>query len=355
VSGALTLALPSSAFAFPIGKYRVRLTVFSRASELSATIFERLPTPGVTTVAGGGPGYADGLGIAARFFGPAGVTLAPDGYLYVADRGNHRIRRVHTLNGIVTTLAGTGAAGFADGSGVSARFNHPAGIAAGRDGMVYVADASNHRIRRIALATGSVTTLAGDGTAGLVDGIGSAARFNYPTGIALGTDGKLYVADGANKSLRRIDPATGAVTTHATFSGATLDAAAAPDGAIYVTHVRNACPNCQPERNLTRIQPNGTKTDVNLLGYGYPAGLAVAHDGALYVSDQLDHRIWRVDPNTGAMTVFAGDGTAGPRDAAPGPVAQFMAPWGLAVAPDGTVFAADRDAGRIRRIRLAVF
>ena len=150
-------------------------------------------TAEVTTLAGGPiPGFDDGVGASTRFNSPISVAVGPDGRLYVADFSNNLIRRVDPTTAEVTTLAGGGSFGpgtFADGTGSSARFNGPAGVAVAPDGIVYVADQNNHSIRRIDPVTAEVTTLAGDGTSGFANGTGSAARFDHPTGLAIGPDG----------------------------------------------------------------------------------------------------------------------------------------------------------------------
>jgi len=174
----------------------------------------------VTTLAGsaGSAGAADGTGSAARFGAPGGIARDASGNYYVADSANHTIRKV-TATGVVSTLAGgAGTAGAADGTGTGARFNTPAGVAVDGAGNVFVADSVNHTIRRIS-ASGTVTTLAGlAGSSGSQDGAGSAARFNHPGGLALGSSGELYLADTGNSTIRRIS-AAGVVTTVAGLAG----------------------------------------------------------------------------------------------------------------------------------------
>lgn len=160
----------------------------------------------------------DGIGAAARFDTPMGITT--DGAnLYVADYGAHTIRKIVVATGVVTTLAGNaGSAGAVDGIGSAARFFQPSGITT--DGTnLYVADYGNDTIRKIAIATSVVTTLAGSaGAAGGVDGSGSVARFNGPAGIA--SDGtNLYVTDYGDDTVRKITIADGMVTTLAGSTG----------------------------------------------------------------------------------------------------------------------------------------
>lgn len=156
------------------------------------------PATGSSSVlaGGGSAGFADGVGEAARFSEPAGLTALPDGSVVVADTANHALRRV-TTDGVVTTFAGDGTAGMLDEADrLRARFDRPVAVTADLTGNVYVSDEGNHRIRLVA-ASGAVQTIAGDGTAGFADGDGRAARFVAQPSIQVSPDGKaLYVSDG---------------------------------------------------------------------------------------------------------------------------------------------------------------
>ncbi|EOD27814.1 hypothetical protein EMIHUDRAFT_353638 [Emiliania huxleyi CCMP1516] len=171
----------------------------------------------MATLAGSGEeGDADGAGDAAEFYNPSGVAISRDGgTLFVADFSNNKIRRVEVTTGAVTTIAGSGIKGSADGLGDAAQFCCPAGIAISPDGgALFVADQGNHKIRRVAVATGEVTTIAGSGEGGDADGVGDAAEFCYPNGIAISPDGSaLFVADYSNHKIRQVEVATGEVTT----------------------------------------------------------------------------------------------------------------------------------------------
>jgi hypothetical protein len=174
----------------------------------------------VNTLAGSAlRGNADGAGRAASFAAPIGIARGPDGAYYVADSSNHTIRKV-TADGVASTFAGSpGNAGFADGAGPQARFNNPSGIAVDAKGTVYVADTNNNLIRQITPA-GLVTTLAGvAGVTGSQDGTGSQALFNGPTGLAA-TDHNLFVADTGNSTIRWVN-LDGWVSTYAGVAGVT--------------------------------------------------------------------------------------------------------------------------------------
>jgi secreted PhoX family phosphatase len=176
------------------------------------TIRKITPDGVVTTLAGlaGSGGYADGAGSTARFSAPRGIAADSAGNVFVAD-GTHTIRAI-TPAGVVTTVAGlAGSPGSGDGAGAAARFRDPPGIAVDAAGNLYVADQGNHTIRKI--TAGVVTTLAGSaGAPGYADGIGSAARFKDPEGIAVDTAGNVYVADRGNNAIRKITP-DGVVST----------------------------------------------------------------------------------------------------------------------------------------------
>lgn len=164
----------------------------------------------VSTLAGSNEGNIDGNGTAALFNHPFGNARDAAGNLYISDSYNCTIRKI-TADGNVTTIAGSGSLGSADGTGKSASFYSPAGLAVDASGNIFVADMGNNLIRKITPA-GVVTTFAGSGIAGYADGTGTSASFSAPTGLAIGTDGSLYVSD-ANTGLVRKITSAGVVTT----------------------------------------------------------------------------------------------------------------------------------------------
>ena len=176
-------------------------------TELFGAVIRKItPAGDVTTLAGSGAlGFADGTGSAASFNMAYGIAVDAGGTVYVADGGNNRIRKI-TPGGVVTTLAGSGQAGAADGAGNSASFHQPSGLAVDSDGIIYVADTGNSLLRKITPA-GVVSTIAGQpGVLGAQNGIGTAATFKQPYGVTVDAAGNLYVADTFNNLIRKVTP-----------------------------------------------------------------------------------------------------------------------------------------------------
>jgi sugar lactone lactonase YvrE len=334
-----------------------------------------------------GPGALDATGTAARFNAPTGVARDASGNLYVADTGNHTIRKI-AANGSVTTLAGAvGIPGSANGSGAAARFHGPQGIAVDRLGNLYVTDSINSTIRKIT-ANGAVTTLAGTvGMIGAVDGVGAAARFANPGGIAIDGAGNLYVADTDNATIRKITP-NGAVSTlagrpsargsidgdtaSATFSaprGIAVDAAGnvyVVDAAFYQTMskgpfvVSSAIRRITPQGLVTTVAGKPGVDDYGMVigsadGSGtearfrFPEGIAVDANGNLYVADKDNETIRKITPD-GAVTTLAGAaGAFGSTDGS-GALARFGAPHGITVDATGTLYVAEAGNHAIRTV-----
>jgi sugar lactone lactonase YvrE len=273
----------------------------------------------ITTVAGtpGTSGSADGTGSAASFSKGGAVAVDSAGNVYVADQWNSTIRKV-TPAGVVTTIAGSpGVRGSSDGVGLAAFFNYPFGIAVDAAGNVFVADQWNHTIRRIT-PSGVVTTLAGvAGQPGGADGVGSAARFAAPSGLTIDAAGNLYVADRDNAAIRKITPA-GVVVTVAGAAGQTGYADGSGNAARFDT----------------------------------PLGVTVDAAGNLFVADAGNSTIRRITP-AGMVSTWAGAApSAGSADGT-GATANFRDPLGVAVASNGNVFIADWGNHTIRQITSA--
>lgn len=246
----------------------------------------RVATDGsVSTYAGGVHGYAEGRGAAARFGMPSGLAVDGAGVIYVADTGNNAIRRI-APDGEVSTLAGGGLPGFADGHGFNARFNGPIGVAAGPAGRIIVADSYNDRIRAIA-PDGSVTTIAGSGRRGMRDGAAAGAEFDTPCGVAVDASGAIYVADTGNGAVRIISP-SGSVTTRTT----TMEGLARPTGiavsaagVVYVTDDRGLVLELAPDGGVRTVGEPRTSRGAVAVRFRALAGLALAGTGRLIVTD----------------------------------------------------------------------
>ncbi len=265
----------------------------------------------VSTLAGSGTrGHADGTGAEASFSDPTSVALDAVGNLYVADYSNNAIRRI-TPDGIVTTMAGSPTASFADGTGTAASFRGPFAVTIDNDASVLVADSGNNRIRRVTQA-GVVTTVAGTGLSGLSNGPASQAGFNFPAGIAVDTNRTIYVSDNGHHVIRKIT--TGGVVSTLAGSG-------------------------------SLGQSNGLAAAAS---FYYPAGLAVDGVGNVIVADSVNNLVRMVTPD-GWVSTLAGSGSGAFADG-PAVNAAFDQLAGIAVTAAGEVVVADSANNRIRRI-----
>ncbi|NIJ83352.1 sugar lactone lactonase YvrE [Xanthomonas arboricola] len=274
----------------------------------------------VQTVAGGQEGFADGVDAAAEFNTPSGIAFDTAGNLYIADTGNHAIRK-RTPQGVVTTLAGDGSAGFRDGAAAQARFNGPIGVAVDAQGRVYVADTYNDRIRVIA-PDGQVSTLAGGALPGMADGVGDQARFDTPTDLKVDAHGVVWVADMRNDAIRRIAP-DGSVSTLIGGDPADLSPllhrpmtlALTHDGVLYVGDASGRV------LQVTRAGHVVTMSGEDVMQrMSRPAGIAVDAQGAVYASDAGSARVHRLVPATAANANAAP--VVGPAATQPLPVTQ---------------------------------
>lgn len=265
----------------------------------------------VSTIAGSTTaGYANGTGSAASFRQPSGVARDASGNLYVADYANHVIRKI-APGGVVTTLAGTGSPGHVDGMAGSAKFATPVGIAVAASGNIYVTEFYGNDIRMITPG-GIVTTLAGSATAGSADGIGASASFNNPLGIAVDANENVYVADYSNNMIRKITPA-GVVTT---LAGTT-----------------------------TAGSNNGA---AGLATFNGPSGIALSPSGTLYVAEWFNSDIRQISP-AGVVSTLAGSGATGSDDGV-GTAATFSLPVSIAIGTNGVLYVADDGNNLIRMV-----
>lgn len=259
-------------------------------------------------------GSVDGTGPAARFGGPCGITRDAAGNLYVADAANNAIRKI-SPGGVVTTFAGgLNSAGTADGQGTLARFYYPTDVAIDGSGNLFVADRNNNVIRKITSA-GAVSTFAGAmGVAGGQDGAGNAARFNWPSGLAIDGAGNLYVADYNNAAIRKITSAR-VVTT---LAGA-LGTAGTSDGTV-----------------------------VNARFHG-PNGIAIDNAGNFYIGDRQNHTIRKITSNGVVTTIAGAPDVTGGLDGV-GTSARFNEPAIVMVDPEGKLYVGDIINHAIRKI-----
>jgi len=277
-----------------------------------------------TAVGTGEKGFAGdgGPANAALLNGPFDIAFDSAGNLYFSDTFNHRIRRVDARTGVITTVAGSGEAGHSgdDGPAIRASLNEPYGIVLDRTGNIYVADRLNRRVRRIDAASGIVTTLAGTGEAAYFGDGGPAAKAGLaePNGLALdAAERRLYIADVADHRVRVVDLATGMI---ATFAG-----------------------TGQAEHNGDR----GPAREAGIFG---ARAVKLAADGTVYILERQGSSLRAVDPRTGIVDTVAGTGARGyGGDNGPALAAVFDAPKEMAVDRDGSLLIVDTENHAIRR------
>jgi sugar lactone lactonase YvrE len=320
----------------------------------------RLITGTVNTLAGSDIGFKDDASVLnSQFNNPSDVVINNDGDVFVVDSGNNRIRKISSVDG-VTTLAG-GTTGDIDDIGINAQFDTPNGIVIDSDGNLFVTDTFNHKIRKIT-PSGEVSTFAGS-TAGFTNGNGTAAKFNEPIDLVIDKDRNLYITDSKNYKIRKITP-SGDVST---FTGTTIgfsDGSKAiakfngitgicidDDGNLYVTDTKNFA--------IRKIDKNGKVGTIAGGIQGYKdgkvddaefnsiGGINIDYFGNLYVTEFLDNTIRKIDTD-GNVSTFAG-GVQGKNDGFE-TAAEFDGPADLAFDSLGSLYVADYNNGRIRKI-----
>lgn len=357
------------------------------ADTLNHRVRAILPDGSVGTVAGtgtAGPGGNGGPATAAQLNQPRGLTLDLSGNLYIADTFNHSVRRLERSTGIITTVAGTGTAGNG-GDGASAeraRLDSPAGVAvdSASPPSLYVADTLNHRVRKVA-GNGEITTVAGSGAAGFGGDGGPATRatLNSPFGVAIRPNGDILVADSLNNRVRLV---SGTVITSLAGNGtpsyagdggpasqsqlAGVSSVSAPSSggssapAVLADPFNNRVRELRPNGEIASLAGNGT---MGSGGDGGPAvnaqlstpfGVAVDRSVPsrfVYVADTFNNVVRRIDRTTGTIVRVAGDGTSGfGGDGGPATIAKLSFPTGLAVDGAGNLYVADAYNSRIRKV-----
>lgn len=337
----------------------VTITATARDGGFAATCAVTVVLPPglkVSTLAGSGmPGHVDAAGTAARFADPQGIVADATGKVYV---GESAWLRAVSPSGAVTTVAGGGSGGYADGAAPAARFTDVAGLALDAAGNLYAADYGNYCVRKIS-PSGAVTTLAGNGAAGFAEGSGTNARMGAVAGVALSPSGEiLYATDLTNGCVWKVVIATGMTTVLAGAGevglsgprGICCDAA----GNLYVTEYfgHRVC-KIAPSGAISAVAGSGTNGFRDATGasamFSYPVNVVIDASGNLLVADSGNHCIRRITPS-GEVSALAGlprqkgylDGPAGS--------ARFESISGMTVAPDGIIYVLERSKPRLRRI-----
>jgi sugar lactone lactonase YvrE len=280
----------------------------------------------VTTVAGNGvAGYSGdgGFATAASLNAPRGMAVDSSGYLYIAERFHHVIRRVDTKTGRIVTVAGTGVfGGGGDGQpATSASLSYPSGVAIDAAGNLYIADTEDHKIRKVDAETGRMSTVAGNGDIGYDgdDRLATAASLSYPYGVAVDADGNLFIADFFNNRVRRVDARTRMITTVA-------------------------------GNGKAGVSGDGLRATAARLHS--PFGVAVDAAGNLYISDRENNRIRRVDGGTERITTVAGGAEGGySGDGRDATAAKLSLPFGVALDSAGNLYIADENNNAIRAVK----
>ena len=415
-----TVALSGSRQVSPIATTPYTITVTdsnSRTARAAATVTVREPRRPVNTVGGEGTAGFSGDGgpaAQARINSPGGMARDAAGNLYIADTNNHRIRKIDAL-GTISTVAGTGTAGFSGdaAAATAAQLNFPRGLDADGDGNLYIADTSNHRIRKIDVSTGNISTVAGGGSSLGDGGAATAAQLNFPRDVDVDREGNLYIADTNNHRIRKVDVATGNISTVAGTGTAgdsgtgglatagqlnyPYDVWVTGSGALYIADTFNNCVRwvgfpagtgfatgfatgfsaagkaiaaagkAKSELPGRAQDPPSAPVLLTVAGTGTagfsgdggaattalldrPASVALDRAGNLYIADTNNHRIRRVSA-AGMITTVAGSGATGyGGEGGEATATRLNAPAGILVDGAGNLYIADTDNHRIRRV-----
>jgi hypothetical protein len=324
----------------------------------------------VSTIAGSGTlGYIDSTASACELYWPYGSASDNDSAIYFSDAGNHSIRKLNIYTNKVTTIAGNGIQGLQDGIGSAAQFNWPDDVFF-KNGFLYIGDNMNNCIRKIDLSTNMVTTIAGTGVSGYLDGPANSAMFQGGNGIAIvvANNNDIYVADGSNAVIRKISG--GQVTTVAGTPGVfgyvdglassakfhrprylALDTA---NTTLYITDINNNVIRKLYNNQVSTFAGTGIAGGLDggpdTATFSAPVGIALTFNNFLYVVDGGGNKLRKVDQQGNVITI-AGNGTFGFQDGAAAS-AEFYYPQGVTYDEHGIIYMADRNNNRIRRIQL---
>jgi streptogramin lyase len=351
--------------------------------ELTAALAMAAPSASIQTIVGTGTkGYSGdgGLALEAQLNFPTGVAQGPDGALYICDTLNHRVRKIIS-NGRIDTVAGTGEPGWSGDGGPAraAKLNEPYEVRFDAAGNVFWVERASHTVRKLETKTGNISTIAGNGTAGFSGDGGPAtkAQFNEPHSIGLDKSGNLFVCDVRNHRIRKVDMQTGKISTFsgtgekkATIEGAKI-AEASLNGprALDFDSAGNLILALREGNELLKFDlakgtvhhlagtghkgfsgDGGPARDASLAG---PKGVSVNNRGDIYFTDTENHVIRIIDSRTGMISLLAGTGEPGDGQENDPLHCRMNRPHGIFVAKDGSIFIGDSDANRIRVIRPA--
>ncbi len=342
------------------------IALLPAAAAWAQPVDERL----MTTVAGGASGDG-GAAIQARLRDPYGVAVDGSGNLYIADTDNHRIRKVDAGTGNISTVAGDGTGDFGGdgGAATAAQLEEPFDVVVDGSGNLYIADRDNDRIRKVDASTGNISTIAGGGTNSTGTGIPAVqARLRDPYGVAVDGSGNVYIADGGRRRIRKVDT-SGTITTVA-GTGNYGDGGPAVQATLHFPHgmVVDGSGNLYiadtDNHRIRKVDADtgniSTVAGTGAAGYSGDNGAATAAQlnfpddvaGNLYIADRDNHRIRKVDPS-GTITTVAGTGQSGyGGDGTAADAAQLDFPYRLAADAAGNLYVADAANHRIRRIGL---
>jgi sugar lactone lactonase YvrE len=312
-----------------------------------------------TIFAGSGiSGATDGTGTAAQFNNPSGIAIDASGNLYVSETSGHRIRKI-TAAGVVTTVAGAGVAGNVNATGTAAKFNSPRAVALDPTGTIlYVADNQNYSIRKIVLATGAVTTYAGTGTQGNVDGPSATAKFVTPTGVTVDPSGNVYVADlQLGNRIRKIST-TGIVST--VYNGLTYCSDIIQDingNLITTAMIGYVVEKVSPDSIKTRVAGSGLRGSIDgpaaTATFNFPMGLTMDAAGNIFLTENDGNRIRKISAG-GNVTTVAGSGAYSSIDGI-GTGASIYSPNGVVMDAAGNLFVTEYGGHKIRKLSAPTF